>query len=66
MMAEGGIEVDHWTVQRWAIKLLPMFEKAFRRRKQAVRKSWHVDEAYIKIKGTWKSLYRAVDKAGHL
>src|SRR6266404_5103396 len=65
MMAERGIEVDHSTVHRWAIKLLPILEKAFRRRKRPVGKSWRVDETYIKIKGKWKYLYRAVDKAGH-
>jgi putative transposase len=64
MMAERGIEVDHSTVHRWAIKLLPILEKAFRRRKRPVGKSWRVDETYIKIKGKWKYLYRAVDKAG--
>src|ERR1700712_3786806 len=64
MMAERGIEVDHSTLHRWAIKLLPVFEKAFRRRKRPVGRSWRVDETYIKVKGTWKYLYRAVDKAG--
>jgi transposase-like protein len=64
MMAERGIEVDHSTVHRWAIKLLPILEKAFCRRKRPVGKSWRVDETYIKIKGKWKYLYRAVDKAG--
>jgi putative transposase len=64
MMAERGVEVDHSTVHRWAIKLLPILEKTFRRRKRPVGKSWRVDETYIKIKGKWKYLYRAVDKAG--
>ncbi|MGF6852938.1 IS6 family transposase [Paraburkholderia sp. CI3] len=65
MMAERGIEVDHSTVHRWAIKLLPVMEKAFRRHKRPVGKSWRVDETYIKVKGQWKYLYRAVDKAGN-
>jgi transposase-like protein len=65
MMAERGIEVDHSSVYRWVIKLLPIFEKAFRKRKRPVGKSWRVDEAYVKVKGHWKYLYRAVDKAGN-
>lgn len=65
MMAERGIEVDHSRVHRWVIKLLPVFEKAFRDRKRPVRKSWRVDETYVKVIGQWKYLYRAVDKAGN-
>lgn len=65
MMAERGITVDHSTVHRWALKLLPVLEKAFRRHKRPVGKSWRVDETYIKVKGQWKYLYRAVDKAGN-
>ncbi|KJK23999.1 integrase [Burkholderiaceae bacterium 16] len=64
MMAERGISVDHSTVHRWALKLLPVLEKAFRRHKRAVGRSWRMDETYIKVKGEWKYLYRAVDKAG--
>jgi len=64
MMAERGISVDHSTVHRSAIKLLPVMEKMFRRSKRKVGKSWRMDEAYIKVKGEWKYLYLAVDKAG--
>jgi putative transposase len=62
MMSERGIEVYHSSVHRWVIKPLPVFEKAFRKR--PVGKSWRVDETYVKVKGQWKYLYRAVDRAG--
>ncbi|MGF6805091.1 putative transposase [Paraburkholderia sp. Clong3] len=65
MMAERGISVNHSTVHRWALKLLPVLEKAFRRHKRPVGKSWRVDETYIKVKGQWKYLYRAVNMAGN-
>src|SRR5450756_2633543 len=65
MMAERGISVDHSTVHRWAIKLLPVLKKAFRRSKRKVGRSWRMDETYIRVKGEWKYLYRAVDKAGN-
>jgi len=65
MMAERGIEVDHSSVHRWAIKLVPVFEKAFRRIKRPVGRSWRMDETYVKVKGNWKYLYRAVDKEGN-
>ena len=65
MMAERNIGVDHSTAHRWVIKLVPLFEKTFRKHKRPVGKSWRMDETYIKVKGSWKYLYRAVDKAGN-
>ena len=46
MLAERGIAVDHSTVHRWALKLLPVLDKAFRRRERPVGKSWRIDETY--------------------
>lgn len=45
MMADHGMDVDHSTVHRWVIKLVPLFEKAFRQRKRPVGKSWRMDES---------------------
>src|ERR1700679_1948798 len=64
MIAERGFGVDHSTVHRWVIKLVPLFEKTFRKHQRPVGKSWRMDETYIKVKGQWKYLYRAVDKEG--
>ena len=64
MMAERGILVDHSTLYRWIIRLTPLLSKAFRRYKRAVGARWRMDETYIKVKGQWKYLYRAVDSAG--
>ena len=64
MMQERGVFVDHVTVHRWAIKVLPVLAAVFRRRKRPVGRSWRMDETYIKVSGQWKYLYRAVDRAG--
>ena len=64
MMAERGIAVDHCTLYRWVIRLTPLLDKAFRRHTRTVGRRWRMDETYIKIKGQWKYLYRAVDSAG--
>ena len=64
MMAERGIAVDHSTLHRWVIRLVPLLDKAFRRHKRSVGSRWRMDETYIKIKGQWRYLYRAVDTAG--
>lgn len=64
MMEERGLSVDHSTVYRWALKMLPRLEKAFPCRKRPVGGSWRMDETYVKIGKEWKYLYRAVDKGG--
>jgi len=64
MMHERGVIVDHSTVHRWAIKMLPVLAAVFRRCKRPVGPSWRMDETYIKVSGQWKYLYRAVDRAG--
>ena len=63
-MAERGVDVNHSTIHRWAIKMLPVLAAVCRRRKRPVGKSWRMDETYIKVAGEWKYLYRAVDKNG--
>ena len=60
MMNERGVTVDHSTLNRWVIKYAPEIEKQFRLRKRPVGKSWRMDETYIRVKGEWKYLYRAV------
>jgi putative transposase len=62
VMAEQGIEVDHSIVHRWVIKLVLLFEKAFRQCKRPVGRNWRMHETYVKVKGQWKHLYRAVDR----
>ena len=64
MMAERGVAVDHSTLNRWVRKYAPEIEKQFRARKRPVGTSWRLDETYVRVKGQWKYLYRAVDKAG--
>src|SRR5262245_39694048 len=64
LMKERGVDVDHSTINRWTIKYSPLLEEAFHRRKRPVWVSWRLDETYIKVKGQWRYLYRAVDKHG--
>ncbi|KTC84765.1 IS6 family transposase [Legionella drozanskii] len=62
---ERGLKVDHSTINRWVIEYAPQLEDSFRKRhKRPVRISWRMDESYIKVKGQWVYLYRAVDKKG--
>jgi putative transposase len=66
MMAERGVFVDHATVHRWSLKILPALAKAFPPPQAPVGKSWHMDETYMKICSCWWYLYRAVDRDGDM
>src|SRR6266849_7624397 len=64
LMLERGIHVDHSTINRWVVKYSPQLEEVFQSHKRPIWTSWRLDETYIKIKGQWYYLYRAVDKSG--
>lgn len=64
MMAERGISVDHSRIHRWVVHFSPLLLERFNRRKRAVTGKWHADETYIKVRGQWMYLYRAIDSAG--
>ena len=64
LLSIRGVKVDHSTIQRWVYKFTPMIEVNMQRRKRQVCNSWRMDETYIKVGGTDRYLYRAVDKYG--
>jgi transposase-like protein len=64
MMAERGVAVSHTTILRWVQCYVPEFEKRWRYYARPVGTSWRVDETYIRVRGQWTYLYRAVDKQG--
>jgi transposase-like protein len=66
LLAERGIELDHVTVYRWVQRFAPEFAQAARARQHVVGDRWHVDETYLKIGGTWRYLFRAIDQFGQV
>ena len=64
ILAERGVAVDHATLNRWVVRYSPLIALAAKSRKRTVDGSWRMDGTYIKIKGEWVYLYRAVDKFG--
>jgi len=64
MIAERGIEMDHSTVHRWVICFSSKLLERFNRKKRQVTRKWNLDETYIKVKGEWLYLYRAIDSNG--
>ena len=65
MLFERGVSVDHSTIYRWVICYAPkMLDKLKWYWKPRCSTSWRVDETYIKVKGKWAYLYRAIDSEG--
>ncbi|PEY99458.1 IS6 family transposase, partial [Bacillus cereus] len=61
MMEERGLSISHTTIMRWVHQYGPELDKRIRRYLKQINDSWRVDETYIKVKGQWVYLYRAVD-----
>ncbi len=61
LLGERGLEVDHTTVWRWVQRYGPELEQRLRRHLKPTNKSWRVDETYVRVKGRWCYLYRAID-----
>ncbi|MGI8754868.1 MAG: IS6 family transposase [Acidimicrobiales bacterium] len=66
LLAERGIEVDHVTLYRWVQRFTPLLVEAARPCRHAVGDRWFVDETYVKVAGTWRYVYRAVDQYGQV
>ncbi len=64
IMAERGVQVDHATLNRWVVKYSPMIAVNAQSKKRPTLSSWRMDETYVRVRGKWMYLYRAVDKAG--
>ena len=65
MMEERGLSMAHTTIMRWVHQYGPELDKRVRRHLKPTNDSWRVDETYIKVKGQWMYLYRAVDSEGN-
>ncbi|RWS38106.1 IS6 family transposase [Bacillus mycoides] len=65
MMEERDLRMAHTTIMRWVHQYGPELDERVRRHLKTTNDSWRVDETYIKVKGQWMYLYRAVDSEGN-
>lgn len=63
-LVERGLDIDHTTVWRWVQRYAPELEERTRPHLKPTNKSWRVDETYVRVKGRWFYLYRAIDSTG--
>jgi transposase-like protein len=65
MMCERGLSIDHTTLYRWVQHYAPELKKRLDWYRKRYSNRWYLDETYIKVKGEWKYLYRAIDEGGN-
>jgi transposase-like protein len=67
MFLDRGVEFTHEAVREWEAKLAPLLTETLRKHRHGgVGRSWYCDETYLKVKGRWTYLYRAIDWDGNL
>ncbi len=64
LLAERGLHADHVTVWRWVQRYAPELQRRLREHLKPTNDSWRLDETYVRVKGKWRYLYRAVDSSG--
>ncbi|SEU02723.1 DDE domain-containing protein, partial [Enterococcus malodoratus] len=64
MLYDRGIQVCHTTIYRWVQEYGRILYQIWKKRNRKSCYSWKMDETYIKIKGKWHYLYRAIDADG--
>lgn len=67
MFLKRGVVFTHEAVREWEAQLAPLLsEMLCKHRRGRIGRSWYVDETFIKVKGHWAYLYRAIDRDGNL
>jgi transposase-like protein len=66
LLTGRGVEVDHVTIYRWVLRFTPLLADAARPCRHRVGDRWQVDETYVKVAGSWRYVYRAIDQFGQV
>ncbi|MGX5576351.1 IS6 family transposase [Bacillus toyonensis] len=65
ILKERGVSVHPTTIMRWVHKYGNLIYQIWKKKNKSAHHAWHLDETYIKVKGEWRYLYRAIDGDGH-
>ncbi|MBG9536343.1 IS6 family transposase, partial [Bacillus thuringiensis] len=65
LLRERGISVHPTTIMRWVHEYGNLIYQIWKKKNKSAHLVWHLDETYIKVKGEWRYLYRAIDTEGH-
>ncbi|AFQ30478.1 IS6 family transposase [Bacillus thuringiensis] len=65
ILKEQGVSVHPTTIMRWVHEYGNLIYQIWKKKNQSAHHVWHVDETYIKVKGEWSYLYRAIDSNGY-
>ena len=65
ILKERGVSVHPTTIMRWVHEYGNLIYQIWKKKNQSAHHAWHLDETYIKVKGEWRYLYRAIDGDGH-
>ncbi|MHA2890573.1 IS6 family transposase [Bacillus cereus] len=65
ILKERGVSVHPTTTMRWVHEYGNLIYQIWKKKNKTALHVWHLDETYIKVKGEWRYLYRAIDSDGH-
>ncbi|PEB40264.1 IS6 family transposase [Bacillus pseudomycoides] len=65
ILKERGVSVHPTTIMRWVHEYGNLIYQIWKKKNKSAQLSWHLDGTYIKVKGEWRYLYRAIDTDGH-
>ncbi|QPW51747.1 IS6 family transposase (plasmid) [Bacillus thuringiensis] len=65
ILKERGVSIHPTTIMRWVHEYGNLIYQIWKKKNKSAQLSWHLDETYIKVKGEWRYLYRAIDKDGY-
>ncbi|WP_257205690.1 IS6 family transposase, partial [Bacillus cereus] len=65
ILKERSVSVHPTTIMRSVHEYGNLIYQIWKKKNKTAQLSWHLDETYIKVKGEWRYLYRAIDEDGH-